>query len=89
MIILKSKTEGYFTVRMTISIPDKLSDNLKRAASNRGVSVSSLVAEAVEQYLIIQRRRALGKKALALVGKVHVAPDVLDIIEEGRRDDRP
>ena len=76
-------------MRMTVSIPDKLSDNLKRAASNRGVSVSSLVAEAVEQYLIIQRRRALGKKALTLAGKVYVAPDVLDIIEEGRRDDRP
>ena len=75
-------------MRITISIPDKLNDNLKRAAANRGMSVSSLVSEAVEQYLIVQRRRALGKKALALVGKVHVAPDVQDMIEEGRRDDR-
>jgi metal-responsive CopG/Arc/MetJ family transcriptional regulator len=75
-------------MRLTISIPDKLSDNLKRAASNRGISVSSLVAEAVEQYLIVQRRRVLGKKALNLVGKVHVAPDIHDMIEEGRRDDR-
>jgi metal-responsive CopG/Arc/MetJ family transcriptional regulator len=75
-------------MRMTVSIPDKLSDNLKRAASNRGISVSSLVAEAVEQYLIVQRRRALGEKALTLVGKVHVASDAHDMIEEGRRDDR-
>jgi len=75
-------------MRLTVSLPDKLSDNLKRAASNRGISVSSLVAEAVEQFLIVQRRRALGKKALALVGKVHVAADALDVIEEGRRDDR-
>ena len=75
-------------MRLTVSLPDRLSDNLKRAASNRGISVSSLVAEAVEQYLIVQRRRALGKKALALVGKVHVAADVFDMIEEGRQDDR-
>jgi hypothetical protein len=76
-------------MRLTISLPDKLSDNLKRAAANRGMSVSGLVAEAVEQHLIVQRRRALGRKALALVGKVHVAPDAHDTIEEGRRDDRP
>jgi metal-responsive CopG/Arc/MetJ family transcriptional regulator len=75
-------------VRMTVSLPDKLSDNLKRAAANRKVSISSLVAEAVEHYLIVQRRRALGKKALALVGKVYVAADVHDMIAEGRRDDR-
>ena len=76
-------------MRITISIPDKLNDNLKRTAANRGMSVSRLVAEAVEQYLIVQRRRALGEKALALVGKVHVAPDIHEMIEEGRRDDRP
>ena len=75
-------------MRITISIPDKLSDNLKRAAANRRISVSSLVAEAVEQYLIVQRRRALGKKALELAGNVRVAPDVHEMIEEGRRDDR-
>jgi metal-responsive CopG/Arc/MetJ family transcriptional regulator len=75
-------------MRLTISLSDKLSDNLKRAAANRGISVSGLVAEAVEQYLIVQRRRALGNKALALAGKVYVAPDVHDMIEEERRDDR-
>jgi metal-responsive CopG/Arc/MetJ family transcriptional regulator len=75
-------------MRMTVSLPDKLSDNLKRAAANRRVSISSLVAEAVEQYLIVQRRQALGKKALALVGKVYVAADIHDMIEEGRSDDR-
>lgn len=76
-------------MRLTVSIPDKLSDNLKRAAANRRVSVSSLVTEAVEQYLIVQRKRALGKKALELAGHVHVAPDVYEIVEEGRADDRP
>ncbi|MFA4903516.1 MAG: hypothetical protein WC600_12335 [Desulfobaccales bacterium] len=31
---------------------------------------------------------AMGKEALALVGKIHVAPDVHGMIEEGRRDYR-
>lgn len=75
-------------MRITISIPDKLSDNLKRAAANRRISVSGLVAEAVEQYLVVQRRRALGKKALELAGNVRVTPEVHEMIEEGRRDDR-
>ncbi len=75
-------------MRMTVSIPDKLSDNLKRAAANRQVSVSSLVAEAIEKYLIDQQKRALGNKALELAGKVHVAPDVHRMVEEGRADDR-
>jgi hypothetical protein len=42
----------------------------------------------VEHYLIIQRRRALGEKVLAMAGKVHVDKDVYDLIDGGRRDDR-
>lgn len=76
-------------MRITVSIPDKLSDNLKRAAANRHVSVSSLVTEAVEHFLILQQKRSFGKKALELAGNVHVAPDVYEMLEEGRRDDRP
>ena len=36
-------------MRLTVSLPDRLSDNLKRAASNRGISVSSLVADGMCQ----------------------------------------
>ena len=75
-------------MHITINVPDKLGENLKIAAANREISVSSLVAEAVEHYLIIQRRRALGEKVLAMAGKVHVDKDVYDQIDEGRRDDR-
>jgi metal-responsive CopG/Arc/MetJ family transcriptional regulator len=75
-------------MRVTISLPDKLGENLKRDAAKRGVSVSSLVAKTVERYLIKQKR-SKGEEALALAGKVRVAADVQDMIEEGRRDDRP
>lgn len=75
-------------MRLTVSLPDRLSDNLKRTAANRGASVSSLVAEAVEHYLLVERKRSLGRKALELAGKARVAPDVYEMIEEGRADDR-
>ena len=75
-------------MRLTVSIPDKLSENLKRTAANRRISVSGLVAEAVERYLITERKQALGRKALDLAGKVHVDPRAMEMIEEGRRDDR-
>jgi len=51
------------------------------------MSVSSLTAEAVEQHLIVPRKKLLGKKALAQVGQVHVGLEVNDLIEERRRDD--
>jgi len=75
-------------MRITITIPDKLNENLKRAAANRGMSVSALVSEAVEHYLIVQRRCTLGEKVLDLAGQVQVAGDVQELIDAGRRDDR-
>jgi metal-responsive CopG/Arc/MetJ family transcriptional regulator len=76
-------------MRITINIPDKLNENLKRAAANRGMSVSGLVSEAVDHYLIVEQRRTMGEKALELVGKVHVDKNIHEMIEEGRKDDRP
>lgn len=75
-------------MRITFSLPDKLGQNLKRAAANRGVSVSRLVVNAIEDYLFKQRHE-LGKKALNLAGKVRVAADVQDVMKDGRKDDRP
>ncbi len=76
-------------MRLTINISDKLSENLKREAANRGKSVSSIASEAIEHYLVAQRKLAMGQKVLDLVGKVEVPADIYDLIEEGRRDDRP
>lgn len=75
-------------MRLTVTLPDKLSENLKKAASNRGMSVSGLVAEAVEQHLITQRKLALGREVLKLAGNVPIASNIQEMIEEGRRDDR-
>lgn len=75
-------------MRITINLPEKLGDTLKRTALQERVSVSRLVTGALEDYLLEKRRRALGKKVLDLVGRVRVAPEALDLLEAGRNDDR-
>lgn len=75
-------------MRITVSLPDKLSENLKREAHNRNISVSRLVSDALERYLLDLRRKALGKKVLDLAGEAHVSPDADSILDEGRRNDR-
>jgi len=75
-------------MRITVNIPDSLDENLKREASNRGVSVSRLGSEALRHYLLDSRRKALGRKVLELAGKTRVSEQVDSILDEGRRDDR-
>ncbi len=75
-------------MRITVNIPDSLNENLKREASNRGVSVSRLASEALSHYILDSRRKALGRKVLELAGKAGVSEDADSILDEGRRDDR-
>lgn len=44
--------------RLTISLPDDLHRSLKESAARRGLSIGSLVAEALEFYGIKSRERA-------------------------------
>ena len=55
-------------MRITINLPEELSDSLKRTALQERISVSRLVTGAVEYYLLEKRRRASGKKVLDLAG---------------------
>ena len=75
-------------MRITVHLPDATGENLKRAAANQGVSASHLVAEAIEDYLLRQRRNVLGEKVLDVARKVRVSSNALDLLEEGRVDDR-
>lgn len=75
-------------MRITINLPEKLGDSLKRAALQERVSVSRLVTGAVEDFLLEKRRRNLGKKVLDLVGRSLVTPEALDLLAAGREDDR-
>jgi hypothetical protein len=53
---------------------------------SQAVSSALVLLDHDPDALTLLKKRALGKKALALAGKVHVAQDVNDMIEEGRRD---
>ena len=68
-------------MRITVNIPDSLNENLKREASNRGVSVSRLASEALSHYLLDSRRKALGRKVLELAGKTRVSEQEDSILD--------
>jgi len=75
-------------MRITVNIPDKLNENLRREARNRGISVSHLVSETLSLHLFESRRKAMGIKVLQLAGRAKVSADADAILDEGRRDDR-
>jgi len=75
-------------MRITVNLPEKLGDSLKRTALQERISVSRLVTGAVEDFLLEKRRRTLGKKVLGLVGRARVVPEALELLDAGREDDR-
>ena len=75
-------------MRLTVHLRDDLAEKLKAVASNEGRSVSAFVAHALEDHLIHRRRRQLGNRVLEIAAKHRPAPDTLDLLEEGRSDDR-
>ena len=76
-------------MRLTVNLPDQLGKQVKITALNEGTSISKLVAEAVNHYLLERKKKLLGKKVLDLVGRGYVAEEALNTVEEGRLDDRP
>ena len=76
-------------MRLTVHIGDDLGARLKAMAANEGQSVSAFVASALETHLAEQRRRRAGGRVLEIAGRRPPAADALDILEQGRSDDRP
>ena len=77
-------------MRVTVHIPESVSNEIKRTAGKEKKSVSSFIAEAVKYYIREKRRRELGLKVLELAGKARISGDVLKHLEEGREEhDRP
>ncbi len=75
-------------MRITCHLPDKIGQELKRVTENEGSSVSNFIARAVERELIDQRKRFFGKKVLDAASIANVSDDALDLLEDGRNDDR-
>jgi len=73
---------------MTVNIPDSLAKQTRMIAKNENLSISRLMAIALEYYLEQKRKKKLGQAVLELAGRVHVSEDIQARLDEARRDDR-
>ena len=73
--------------RVTVNMDEDVERNLKAIAKNRGVSVSSFVAEAVDFYVNEIKRRRLGKQVLDMIGKAGVTKETYECLDSERSDD--
>lgn len=75
-------------MRVTVHIPDDLGPKLKQAAIDEGLSISTLTANALENYLAQRRKKAAGSRHLGLIRRDSVTIDAWEELERGRIDDR-
>lgn len=57
---------------------------VKTYALNEKVSVSSLIAKALEDFIEQKKKKYLGDQVLKIAGKIHASEDVIEELERGR-----
>ena len=72
-------------MRVTVHVPDPLGEEAEQIAASKGVSVSSLYAEAVARHLQTLKREEAFRELDKLVG-APVAPDFDEQLAALRRD---
>lgn len=63
-------------MRITANIPDHIGRVVKTFADNEKKSVSSVITDAVQNYILLKKKKESGMKVLGLVGKAHVSRDI-------------
>jgi metal-responsive CopG/Arc/MetJ family transcriptional regulator len=63
-------------MRITANIPDNIGRVVKTFADNEKKSVSSVITEAVQNYILSKKKKESGLKVLGLIGKARIAKDV-------------
>jgi metal-responsive CopG/Arc/MetJ family transcriptional regulator len=71
-------------MRITANIPDNMGRVVKTFADNEKKSVSSVITEAVQSYIVSKRKQESGKKVLDLIGKARISKDIHKDIENMR-----
>jgi metal-responsive CopG/Arc/MetJ family transcriptional regulator len=71
-------------MRITINLPDD-GEEAENVARAEGVSMSSLVAQAVRRYLEERRRAQAVERIGALIGTAHAGPQAVEEIRRERR----
>ena len=71
-------------MRITANIPDNIGRVVKTFADNEKKSVSSVITDAVQNYVLLKKKRESGMKVLGLIGKARVSKDIHKDIETMR-----
>ena len=71
-------------MRITANIPDNIGRVVKTFADNEKKSVSSVITEAVQDYILSKKKKESGKKVIDLIGKVRISKDAHKDIETMR-----
>jgi hypothetical protein len=66
--------------RTTVKIPDELDARLRREASRRGMTISDLTREALEEHLGGGRRRVLGAAGSGRSGRSDISERIEEIL---------
>ena len=75
------------TERITISLERETVEELRLLSRQEGVPVSKLVREAIEKWLLHEKRRRIGEKLLGMVEeKPRVRREALEELERIRRE---
>ena len=75
------------TERVTVSLDRETVEELRRLSRQEGRPVSRLVKEAIEKWLLHERKRRMGEKLLSLIEeKPRVEREALDELEKMRRE---
>jgi len=72
-------------MRITINVPDDVGEEAENVAQAEGVSMSSLVAQAVRRYLEERRRSQAVERINALIGKASAGSQAVEEIRRERR----
>jgi metal-responsive CopG/Arc/MetJ family transcriptional regulator len=71
-------------MRITANIPDNIGRVVKTFADNEKKSVSSVITDAVQNYILSKKKKESGMKVLGLIGKARVSKDIHKDIETMR-----
>lgn len=72
-------------MRLTVSVPDLVAEQVRTLAAQTGQSVSSVVAAAVERHVAAERRRLAADRIQALIGTATVSDEADAVLREMRR----
>lgn len=73
-------------MRITANIPDNIGIVVKTFADNEKKSVSSVITDAVQNYILSKKKKESELKVLGLIGKARISKDVHKDIETMRAD---